>query len=135
VIFQMTISSRITSTTGSTASEKDTNQIAAKETRDVFKLRVSVVLVLLVCAISVSIAIYKLTQASEQEAFQIQYKASSDKIMKAFQDIFEVQAGALASLAVAMTTHGICQFQCSKICSGMLTMYKLDRHLILLPYI
>ena len=84
----------------------ESNQIAGKETKAVLKLRVSVIVVLVACAVAVSMAIYKLTHASEHEAFQIQYKGSAEKVMKAFEDILEVQTGALASLSVAITTQG-----------------------------
>jgi hypothetical protein len=82
------------------------NQLAVKETRAVLLLRVAVILALVTCAIAVSISIYKLTRASEHEAFQIQYEGASGKVLKAFEDILQVHAGALASLSVAITTQG-----------------------------
>jgi hypothetical protein len=100
------ISDNRSSISGRDDEESDSNQIAGKETRAVLKLRMSVIVVLVACAIAVSTAIYKLTHASEHEAFQIQYKGSAEKVMKAFEDILEVQAGALASLSVAITTQG-----------------------------
>jgi hypothetical protein len=92
--------------TGASDEDSEKNQIAAKETRAVLKLRISVIVVLIACAIAVSITIYHLTQASEYNAFQIQYRGAADKVLKAFEDVLEVHAGALASLSVAMTTHG-----------------------------
>jgi hypothetical protein len=100
------ISDNRSSISGRDDEECESNQIAGKETRAVLKLRVSVIVVLVACAIAVSTAIYKLTHASEHEAFQIQYKGSAEKVMKAFEDILEVHAGALASLSVAITTQG-----------------------------
>ena len=100
------ISDNRSSISGRDDEESDSNQIAGKETRAVLKLRVSVIVVLVACAVAVSTAIYKLTHASEHEAFQIQYKGSAEKVMKAFEDILEVQTGALASLSVAITTQG-----------------------------
>jgi hypothetical protein len=82
------------------------SQLAEKETKAVFKLRVAVVFVLLACATTVAVAIYHLTQTSENEAYEIQYQAASDKVLKAFEDILVVHAGSLSSLTVAITTQG-----------------------------
>jgi hypothetical protein len=82
------------------------DQLALNETKAVLKLRVAVIFVLVACATAVAVTIYHLTQASENEAFQIQYEGASDKVLKAFEDVLLVHAGALSSLTVAITTQG-----------------------------
>jgi hypothetical protein len=85
---------------------KQSDQLAVKETNAVLKLRFAVIFVLIACATSVAVTIYHLTQNSESKAFQIQYEGASEKVLKAFEDILLVHVGALSSLTVAITTQG-----------------------------
>ena len=80
--------------------------LARKETKAVCHLRVLVIFILIACAVAISIVIYNLTRTSEINAFEIQFEGASGKVLKAFEDILRVKLGAVASLTVAMTTHG-----------------------------
>jgi hypothetical protein len=83
-----------------------TDQLVAKETKAVLKLRVAVIFVLIACATAVACTIYHLTHSSEVDEFEIQFEGASEKVLKAFQDVLLIHAGALSSLTVAITTQG-----------------------------
>jgi hypothetical protein len=95
--------SRTTEETSDT--EKD--QLAQKETRDVFMLRVLVVLVLLLAAVAVSFVVYLITRNAEVDEFETQYTALADTVLRAFEDIVTQNLGAISSVGVAAIAHGI----------------------------
>jgi hypothetical protein len=99
--------STCTSTGGDSDGEnRGTDQLVAKETNAVLKLRFAVIFVLVACATTVAVTIYHLTQSSEIDAFKIQYEGASDKVLQAFENVLLVHVGALSSLTVAITTQG-----------------------------
>ena len=80
------------------------NSLAREETKQVFRLRVAVVLILIAAATSVSLAVYFITKNSETEEFEIQYNGVANKILSNFEEIM-VEMSAVSGLAVAATTH------------------------------
>jgi hypothetical protein len=88
------------------SSESDREQLAQKETRIVFGLRLLVILVLLLAAIAVSVVVYYITRNAEVDEFETQYKALADTVLRAFEDIVTQKLGALSSLSVAVIAHG-----------------------------
>jgi hypothetical protein len=74
----------------------------------VLLLRIAVIIVLVVCATAIAFTIYHITQSAEIGEFNIQYEGASEKVLKAFEDVLRVHAGALSSLSVAITTQGEC---------------------------
>ena len=99
------------SETGSKATEASTEaereQLAQKETRDVFRLRVLVVIVLLLAAVAISIVIYIITRNAEVDEFETQYTALADTVLRAFEDIITQKLGAISSVGVAAIAHGV----------------------------
>ena len=92
-------------TEGSSEAEKD--QLAQKETRDVFLLRVLVVIVLLLAAVAVSVVVYFITRNAEVDEFETQYTALADTVLRAFEDIITQKLGAISSVGVAAIAHGV----------------------------
>jgi hypothetical protein len=90
---------------GSSDAEKD--QLAQKETRDVFLLRVLVVIVLLLAAVAVSIVVFFITRNAEVDEFETQYTALADTVLRAFEDIVTQKMGAISSVGVAAIAHGV----------------------------
>ena len=80
------------------------NTLAKEETKQVFRLRVAVVVILIAAATAVSLAVYFITKNSEKEEFEIQYSGVANKILNNFEDIM-VEMSAVSGLAVAATTH------------------------------
>jgi type II secretory pathway pseudopilin PulG len=92
-------------TEGSNEAEKD--QLAQKETRDVFLLRVLVVIVLLLAAVAVSVVVFFITRDAEVDEFETQYTALADTVLRAFEDIVTQKMGAISSVGVAAIAHGV----------------------------
>jgi flagellar basal body-associated protein FliL len=88
-------------------SEADRDQLAQKETRDVFLLRVLVVIVLLLAAVAVSIVVYYITRNAEVDEFETQYSALAATVLRAFEDIVTQKMGAISSVGVAAIAYGV----------------------------
>jgi hypothetical protein len=88
-------------------SDADKDQLAQKETHDVFLLRVLVVIVLLLAAVAVSLVVFFITKKAEVDEFETQYTALADTILRAFEDIITQKLGAISSVGVAAIAHGI----------------------------
>ena len=80
-------------------------ELARKETRAVFRLRVLVILVLFLAAMAVSLAVFFITRRAEKDEFETQFEGSAEKVLSSFGDIVETKIGAAGSLALAITTH------------------------------
>ena len=76
------------------------DSLASIETRQVFRLRFVVLLILVAAATSISVTVFFITRNAEKEEFQIQYYGIADKIIQAFQDVM-VEISAVSGLAVA----------------------------------
>lgn len=78
--------------------------LAKHETKQVFRLRVVVVLILIAAATGISLTVYFLTKNAEEEEFEVQYYGLADKIIEHFQDMMQ-KMSAVSGLAVAATAH------------------------------
>jgi hypothetical protein len=91
---------------GQTGSAEDfatiKNGLAKAETKQVFRLRVLVVSLLIAAATSISVTIYYITRTAEIEEFEAQYYGSAEKIIDALQEVL-VKMAAVSGLAVAAT--------------------------------
>jgi hypothetical protein len=92
-------------TEGSSDAEKE--QLAAKESKTVFLLRVVVIIVLLLAAVAVSVVVYLITRNAEIDEYETQYKALADTVLRAFEDIVTQKMGAISSVGVAAIAHGV----------------------------
>jgi len=82
-------------------------QLAHRETRQVFRLRVLVILVLICAATAVSLVVFFITKNAERDEFRTQWYGSADKIVEAFQGIVKQKLGAISAVAVATIAHGV----------------------------
>ena len=82
------------------------DQLTKKESRAVFQLRVSVMMVLALAAAGVSLTVYLLTRKAELDELKIQYDGSAEKILDSFNRIFQ-EMGSVSGLAVSDTAHSV----------------------------
>ena len=88
-------------------SQEQAEELAQRETEQVFRLRVLVILVLLAAAVAVSYTTYRITKSGEDDEFESAFVGASDKILETFEDILTQKVGAVASLALATVAHGV----------------------------
>jgi hypothetical protein len=74
-------------------------------TRNVFRLRLLVFLVLLMAAIAVSFVVYYVTKGGETEEFEASYQGTASKVIEVFEGIITEKLDAVASLSIAATAH------------------------------
>ena len=100
-------SSSNTSTKG-TDEDIDTikGELTKRETTAVFRLRITVLLVLFLAAAGVCVTVYILTRNAELEEFTIQYEGSAEKILNSFNGIF-AEMTSISGLAVSDTAHSV----------------------------
>ncbi|CAB9503263.1 Receptor-type guanylate cyclase gcy [Seminavis robusta] len=82
------------------------NRISKKESQNVFRLRLLVVLVLLLTALAISYTVYWLTSSAEAEEFKVQYEGAAEKIIASFEDIMH-KMGSISTLGVAFTAYSV----------------------------
>lgn len=82
-------------------------ELTRKESQQVFRLRVVVILVLFCAAIIVSVIVYHVTKSAEEEEFKTQYYGSAQKVVEAFQGIVRQKLGAISAVGVAIIAHGV----------------------------
>jgi hypothetical protein len=92
-------------TDGDNYSEKD--QLSQKESRNVFLLRVIVILVMLLAATAVSVIVYFITRNSETTEFETQFGGAAEQVVDAFEAIVGEKMGAISALALAAIAHGV----------------------------
>ena len=80
-------------------------QLASKETRAVFRLRIVVFLALFLAASLVSVVVFKITRESEKEDFETTFEGASAKLVESFEEIVQQKIGAVTSLSVAFTSY------------------------------
>lgn len=101
-------SARDRSSSGSTHKEggtrEDEEQLAAKETAAVFRLRVIVLVILFLAAVAVSLGVWFITTSSEKEDFETNFDGASAKLVESFEEIADQKIGALASLSSTLTS-------------------------------
>lgn len=92
--------------TGDTDDDLQTikDALAKQETKQVFRLRVFVVLILIAAASSITLAVFFLTKKAEAEEFEIQYEGVAGKILEHFEEILK-EMSAVSGLAVGATIH------------------------------
>ena len=88
-------------------SQEQEDKVAERETGQVFRLRVLVILVLLLAAVAVSFTTYHITKNAEDDEFENAFKATSAKVLETFEEILPQNIGAIASLALATVAHGV----------------------------
>ena len=87
--------------------EDEREKFSQKETKNVFCLRVLVIIVLFLAAVGVSLVVFLATKGAETEEFENQYEATSNKVLDTFQALVTQKLDAVASLAVAVTAHAV----------------------------
>lgn len=89
-------------------SDDEARQILSKqESEDVFRLRVTVILVLFAAAMAVSASIFLMISTSEHQEFENQFEGIAERIVDAFEGIPQQRIGAVSSLAIAASAHGV----------------------------
>lgn len=78
--------------------------LTKSETRQVFRLRVIVIFILIAAGASISMTVYLITSNAEREEFDNEYYGVADKIIEAFQDVM-VEISAVSGLAVAASAE------------------------------
>jgi len=98
-----------TSETKSTAvsSEEEQIKFTPEMTRNVSRLRVLVFCVLFLAATAVSVVVYMISNGGEKEEFKASYDAVALKVLETFEGIVTRKLDAVASLAIAVTAHGV----------------------------
>jgi hypothetical protein len=84
-------------------------EIATHESRQVFKQKVLVVLVLFLAAVSVSLAVFYITSNAENEEFQQHFQGGAVKIVDSFESILQEKLGSIGSLCLSFTARGLAQ--------------------------
>ena len=82
-------------------------ELTRKESKQVFRLRVVVILVLFCAAILVSVIVFHVTKSAQDDEFRSQYEGSAEKITEAFRGIVSQKLGAISAVGVAMIAHGV----------------------------
>jgi hypothetical protein len=82
-------------------------QLSRKESRNVFLLRVIVILVLLCAATAVSVIVFFVTRNSETTEFETQFGGAAEQVADAFEAIVQEKMGAISALALAAIAHGV----------------------------
>lgn len=98
-------------TTRSQSVRDDTNasirkELAKRETRNVLRLRIVVILVLVILATIICANVHRLTSRIEHDEFESQYEAAVEKIIVSFQDIMD-RMGSVTGLSMAFTSYGL----------------------------
>jgi hypothetical protein len=76
------LTTKMSEDNGSVSSKR---QLAEKETDNVFRLRVLVVLILIVAAACVSMLVFFISKNSEEDEFNTQFDGASEQIVEAFE--------------------------------------------------
>lgn len=100
-------SSSITNDNSELAIKDKEEQLARTESKAVFHLRVTVILVLLVASAAVSGLVYRITQQGQYQEYINRYTGASSKILDTFNAIVSEKMGAIGALAVATIAHGV----------------------------
>ncbi|CAB9526582.1 Guanylate cyclase (Partial), partial [Seminavis robusta] len=88
----------------SSQSEEYRLNLARDETKQVFRLRLLVFLVLALAATTVCVLVYLVTLQSEEEEYQNQFEGAAAKLTDSFLDVAGSRLGVMASLGVSLTT-------------------------------
>ena len=80
-------------------------QLSKRESKNVFRLRLVVLLVFLTAAALVSAIVYSLTVQGEKDEFEEQYDGAAGKVIESFEDIMN-KMGSVSGLGSAYTSYG-----------------------------
>jgi len=99
-------SSGTTTRTGDTEDDLHTikDALAKQETKQLFRLRIIVVMILVAAATGISLAVFFLTRKAQVNEFESQYYGMADNIIDHFQEILK-EVSAVSGLAVSATAH------------------------------
>ena len=86
-------------------SKEEEEELAAKETRNVFRLRVLVILVLLLAGCAVAVVVFIVASKGETEQSNSHYEGSAQKIISSFEQVVSQKVAAITSLAVTLTAY------------------------------
>ena len=75
------------------------------ESHKVFRLRMAVIGVLILTALAVSAAVFKITVQGEMDEFETQYEGAAGKVIDSFANIMS-KMGSVAGLGVSYTSQG-----------------------------
>jgi class 3 adenylate cyclase len=98
-------SDRLTST--KTGGEDERRTLGRKETRAVSVLRFIVIVVIASAAALVATGVYIFTRGSEEDEFETQFAAHSNRVVESFQDSVELKLGAIDALSILTTSHAL----------------------------
>ena len=91
-----------------TSSHSSTNispEIASNESRNVFRARILVMVILLGVAAGISIGVFVITSQAEEREFDAQWQGNSLQIVNSFEDIIKEKFGAISTLGVSFTSY------------------------------
>ena len=80
--------------------------LARQETKQVFRLRILVVLVLIAAATAISVTIYFIIRNADIDEFQLEYEGSANKLVDSLQEVLAEMA-AISGIAVAATADAL----------------------------
>lgn len=80
------------------------NALAKQGTKEVFRLRVLVILLLVAAATSISVTVYYIIRNAQINEFEQNYEALASKVLDAMQEVM-IQMAAVSGLAVAATAE------------------------------
>jgi hypothetical protein len=86
--------------------DEDKIEFTPEMTRNIFRLRAAVVVVLVAAGVITGI-VYSIIKGKETEDFELNYEGASSKILEAFQGIVTEKLQAVTSLAIAATAHSL----------------------------
>eukprot|EP00339_Tiarina_fusa_P025260 CAMPEP_0117016014 /NCGR_PEP_ID=MMETSP0472-20121206/12683_1 /TAXON_ID=693140 ORGANISM="Tiarina fusus, Strain LIS" /NCGR_SAMPLE_ID=MMETSP0472 /ASSEMBLY_ACC=CAM_ASM_000603 /LENGTH=1517 /DNA_ID=CAMNT_0004719937 /DNA_START=135 /DNA_END=4688 /DNA_ORIENTATION=+ len=104
------IDSSLSDSNATGSSPKDSAEaeiIASKVSKQVFWLKMAVLLVLVLAAVLVATAVYLSTQRSEQNAFESAFQDDVVKVYDTFKFSVERKLGAIDSLSIAITSLAV----------------------------
>ncbi len=80
-------------------------ELASSESRNVFRARVVVILILALVAAGISTGVFIITTRAQEAEFNAQWQGNSVKVMISFEEIFKEKFGALSTLGVSFTSY------------------------------
>jgi len=83
------------------------DELSKRESEAVCCLRLVLFFVLFLACVTVCVIVYLITMNAHDTEAEMEYQASARKVQEAFLDIAGSRLGALASVGVAATSHGV----------------------------
>ena len=87
--------------------QQSDDKLAKKETRAVMWMRLGLTVILIAAALVVSLSVFFYSRNTETKTFESAVADSSIKIIESFQSVAEQRLGAMASMAVMITSHAL----------------------------